>query len=132
MKHFSWSSRRIVWTIGMALGGFLIGGKAGHLNGIALGLIWGAGIGYGFGSIFDQDRTTKLVVAYWAATFALSGIFFGLLVGAGLHPDPSNTQMTISGVVGAASGAILGLFVGSIRLRRFRRRSQVSHSDVAH
>ncbi len=39
MKHFSWSSRRIVWTIGMALGGFLIGGKAGHLNGIALGLI---------------------------------------------------------------------------------------------
>jgi hypothetical protein len=45
MKHFRWTGRRIVWMVGMALGGLLLGGKAGNLNGIVLGLIWGASIG---------------------------------------------------------------------------------------
>jgi membrane associated rhomboid family serine protease len=132
MRHFPWTKRRIVWLVGMGLGGLLIGGKAGDSGGIALGLIWGASIGYGFGSIFDQEQTTKLVVAYWAATLALTGIFFGLLVGAGLRPDPSVAQQTMAGAIGAVSGAVLGLVVGSMRLRRLRQRSQASHSDIAH
>ena len=130
MKYFPWTGRRIVWMVGMALGGLLIGGKAGNLNGIVLGLIWGASIGYGFGAIFDREQTTKLVVVYWAATLALTGVFFGLLVGAGMHPSPTNAQQMIAGVIGAVSGATLGLLIGSLRIRRFRRRSQVSHTDV--
>src|SRR5580698_1099985 len=114
MKYFPWTGRRIVWMVGMALGGLLIGGKAGNLNGIVLGLIWGASIGYGFGAIFDREQTTKLVVVYWAATLALTGVFFGLLVGAGMHPSPTNAQQMIAGVIGAVSGATLGLLIGSL------------------
>jgi len=130
MKYFPWTGRRVVWTVGMALAGLLLGGKAGNVNGIVLGLIWGASIGYGFGAIFDREQTTKLVVVYWAATLALTGVFFGLLVDAGMHPSPTNAQLMIAGMIGATSGAILGLLIGSVRLRRFRRRSQVSHSDI--
>lgn len=130
MKYFAWTFRRTIWTIGMGLGGLLIGGKAGHSLGITLGLIWGASIGYGFGCIFDQEQTTKPVVALWAATVALVGIFFGLVVGAGLRPDPSIAQRMIAGTIGAVSGAILGLLVGSMQLRRLRRGSRPSQSDV--
>jgi len=65
----------------MGLAGFLIGGKGGGIEGIWLGSLWGAGIGYGFGSIFDQNSPTKRIVVYWSVTLALVALFFGLLIG---------------------------------------------------
>lgn len=130
MKYLPWTGRRIVWMVGMALGGLLLGGKAGNLNGIVVGLTWGAGIGYGFGAIFDREQTTKVVVVYWGVTLALTGVFFGLLVGAGMHPSPTDAQQTVAGVIGGVSGATLGLLIGGIRLRRVRRKSQLPHSDI--
>jgi membrane associated rhomboid family serine protease len=126
MIHIHWTKRRIVWMVAMGLGGLLIGGKAGDPKGIALGLIWGASIGYGFGVIFDQEHATKTVLAYWAATLALIGIFFGLILGAGLRPEPSLLQETVAGAIGALAGAMLGLLIGNMRLRRLHRRSHPS------
>jgi hypothetical protein len=116
--------RRVFWTVGVGLGGFLIGGKGGGLQGSVLGLMWGGSIGYGFGSIFDQKHPTKLLVVSWAATLALVGIFFGLLIGAGLQLDRSDAQITMDGAVGAAVGTLLGVLVGTIQSRRFGRTSR--------
>ena len=116
--------RRVFWTVGVGLGGFLIGVKGGGVQGSLLGLMWGGSIGYGFGSIFDRKLPPKLLVVFWAATLALVGIFFGLLLGAGLHVDPSDAQTTMDGAVGAAVGAILGALVGTIQSRRFGRTSR--------
>jgi hypothetical protein len=123
MKYFPWTGRRVVWTVGMALGGLLLGGKTANSNGIVIGLIWGASVGYGFGIIFDREQTTKHLVAYWAATLALTGVFFGLLVDAGMHPSPTDAQQTVAGAIGAVSGATLGLLIGTLQVRRLRRRS---------
>ena len=116
--------RRVFWTVGVGLGGFLIGGKGGGVQGSLLGLMWGGSIGYGFGSIFDQKLPPKLLAAFWTATLALVGIFFGLLIGAALQLDSSDAQTTIDGAVGAAAGALLGVLVGTIQSRRFGRTSR--------
>jgi hypothetical protein len=78
--------RRVLWTVGVGLGGFLIFGKGGGFRASVFGLVWGASIGYGFGTIFDQKSPTKRLVIYWATTLALVGPFFGLLGSAAIQP----------------------------------------------
>jgi hypothetical protein len=114
--------RRVLWTLGIGLGGFFIGGKGGGVRGSVLGLIWGASVGYGFGTIFDQKSPTKRLVIYWATTLALVGPFFGLLVGAGMQPYASVAQLSVAGGIGALVGMLFGLLVGTMQLKRLRRR----------
>ena len=120
--------RRVLWTIGVGLGAFFIGGMGGGVPGSVLGLIWGASIGYGFGTIFDQKSPTKWLVIYWATTLALVGPFFGLLVGAGLLPLDSLAQVVVVGGIGALVGMLLGLLVGTMQLKRLRRKSRGADS----
>jgi hypothetical protein len=126
--------KRVFWTVGMGTVGLLLGLKGqdtpSDIWWTALGTIWGASIGYGLGTIFDQDRPTRHLVMYWAATLALVGLFFGLLIGAGVQPYASVAQRTVAGLVGTLAGVLFGLFVGNMQLRRLLRKSQGSHSGT--
>ena len=65
------TTQRILWTAGVGLGGFFIGGKGAGIVGADLGLVWGASIGFGFGWIFDQKQPSKWALIVWAITLAL-------------------------------------------------------------
>ena len=125
MKQVFWTTRRILWSIGVALVGFLIGGIASGEMGGFLGLIWGAGIGFGFGSIFDQTDATKRVIVYWVATIALVGPFFSLIFRRRVFPyNDSVVQQIGIGAVSALVGGLFGVLPGIMQLKRLRRRSQ--------
>jgi hypothetical protein len=113
------STKRILWACGVGFAGFLIGGIAAMTRGSVVGLLWGACIGYGFGSIFDQRQATKLLLVYWGATLALIGPFFGLIIGA--RPGYSLAEQVVSGGLGTIVGMLLGLIFGAIHLNRLRR-----------
>ena len=115
--------RPILWPLGVGLGGFFIGGMGGGPAGSALGFVWGACIGYGFGSIFDTKQATKRLVLYWGFTTALMGIFFGLMFG--VPTEPSIANETVAGVIGATVGALLGSLIGCVQLLGLRRKSEV-------
>jgi hypothetical protein len=125
------TTRRILWTGAVGLAGFLIGGSGSGIEGIWLGSLWGAGIGYGFGSIFDQTSPTKRIVAYWSFTLALVALFFGLLIGGGARPNPSNSYLTWVGVSSSLAGALLGSAIGAAQFARFKRKLQGSGHDEA-
>lgn len=124
MKPVFWTTRRILWSIGVGLVGFFIGGMGSGEMGGFLGLIWGAVIGFGFASIFDETHATKRVVVYWGATMALMGPFFGLIIGAAVFPYDSVVQELIAGGTGAAVGMLFGSLIGIVHLKRLRRKSQ--------
>jgi hypothetical protein len=119
--------RRVYWTVGMGAAGLLLGAKGygtpSDLWPTALIVIWAASIGFGFGSIFDQKRPTKRVVIYWAATLALVGAFFGVLIGAGFQLYASAAGVVLLGAIGALADALFGLFFGKVQLGRMRRGS---------
>lgn len=120
--------KRILWSLGVGLGGFCIGGMGGGPAGAALGFIWGASIGYGFGSIFDTKQSTKWLVGYWVLALALVGVFFGLVLGA--PQEQSVAKETVDGAIGAGVGALCGSLIGVIQLLwRLRRKSQIPNSD---
>jgi len=121
MREVPTTTRRILWTAGVALAGFFIGGIGGGVTGSGLGLLWGGSIGYGFGSIFGQHHATKRLVVYWGVTLALIGPFFGLIIGA--RPDYSLSDQAVSGGIGAAVGALLGSLIGIIQIARRERGS---------
>jgi hypothetical protein len=123
-------TRRVLWSIGVGLAGFLIGGIASGSRGSVLGAVWGASIGYGIGAIFDHRRPTKWLVIHWAATLALIGPLLGVLTAVAVRPYASTVQQTAAGVTGAAVGMVLGFLVGSSKLKRLRRRSQTPHADA--
>jgi hypothetical protein len=116
--------RRLLWTVGVGLVGFYIGGMGGGLAGAVVGFVWGAGIGYGLGSIITKKQATKRVLVYWGLTLALIGTFFGLVIGA--PPEASLAKVTVGGAIGAVAGALLGLLVGTMHLRRLGRRTSQS------
>jgi hypothetical protein len=124
MSQTTWTKRRTLWMVGVGLAGFFIGGIGGGPKGSVLGLIWGASIGWGFGSIFELTHATNQVVLYWGATMALVGPFFGLIVGAAFFPYDSVVQEVIAGGIGAAAGMLFGSLIGIVQLKRLRRRSQ--------
>ncbi len=111
--------RRVLWAAGVGFAGFIIGGIGAMTRGSAVGLVWGASIGYGFGSIFDQRQPTMWLVVYWGFTLSLIGPFFGLVIGA--KPDYSFSDQAVSGGTGAAVGMVLGLIFGAIHRSRLRR-----------
>ena len=117
----------------MGAGGLLIGMKGvdrpSDLWAATLVVIWAAGIGFGFGSIFDEGRPSKLLVVYWALTLALVGPFFGVLAGALLQTDTSEVRLFLPGVLGALAGAFLGLLVGTLQFSR--RRAKLRDSPRA-
>jgi hypothetical protein len=128
MRQTTWTTRRALWTAGVGFAGFFLGTQAGPV-GSALGALWGGGIGYGFGSVFDQKNPTSRVVVYWTSTLALVGPFFGLLVGAAIQPYASTTQRIFACAIGLVLGVLLGLFIGTIQLKRIRRRFQATQPD---
>ena len=87
-----------------------------------MGLIWGAGVGFGFGAIFCEQRPTKLLILYWALTLGFLGPFFGAVIEAVPRPYVSETQLFVAGGVGALVGATLGVVAGLIQWKlRVRR-----------
>jgi hypothetical protein len=110
----------------MGLAGFLIGGKGSGIEGIWLGSLWGASIGYGFGSIFDQTSPTKRIVVYWSVTLALVALFFGLLIGGGVKPNPSSAYLSWVGFSSLLAGALLGSAIGAAQFDRLKRKLQGS------
>jgi hypothetical protein len=120
--------KRVLWTVGVGLAGFFIGGKAGGRVGVVVGLIWGASIGFGFGTIFTQKGPAKGLVLWWAGTLALIGPLFGVLIEALPRPYISPVQLMVAGVVGAVAGALFGLALGALQLKRMRRRSEALRS----
>lgn len=101
--------RRVSWTVGMALVGLFLALKVQGVEikttELMIGGTWGAAVGFGFGSIFDQRRPGKTLVTYWALTSALLGIFFGPL----LPMDSLVVQQALGGVIGALVGVIFGV-----------------------
>src|ERR1700719_1736462 len=108
--------RRVLWSVGMGLAGFLIGGIASGNRGSALGAIWGASDGYGISAIFVQRHPTKWLVIHWAATLALIGPLLGVLTVVAVQPYASTVQQTAAGIIGAAAGAVLGPLLCRLRL----------------
>jgi len=121
------NTKRLLWSLGVGLGGFYIGGVGGGPTGSALGLVWGACVGYGFGSVVTYKQATKHVVIYWGLTLALIGIFFGLVIGAPV--EPSVAKESVAGAAGAAVGALFGSLLGVVHLWRLRRKTQVPKSE---
>ena len=115
--------KRIFWSLGIGLGGFFIGGMGFGLAGGALGFVWGACIGYSFGSIFETKQATKRVVVCWVVALGLVGTFFGLVFGA--PPEPSVAREAVVGAIGTAVGALCGSLIGTIQLWRLRRKQQM-------
>ena len=106
--------RRTIWTIGMIVGGLLIGLKGTHTVtemscSAAVAVIWAGSIGFGFGTIFDQNNPTETLVTY------------GQLLWAYLQPYSSIVGETVHGVIGFLIGALLGFSIGTARVRMFRR-----------
>lgn len=123
------TTKRVVWTIGLGFAGLLMGEFTGGEKGAALGLLWGISVGYGFGSIFDGKSPIKRSFYYWIATLAITGVPFGLVIGAGFRP--SLPQDIAHGLIGSLAGALLGFFVGSIQLMRSRRKLGASNSGIS-
>jgi len=117
------TNRQVLWAAFVGLVGFFIGGKGSGSSGAIVGATWGASIGYGLGSIFDQKQATKWVLIYWVATLGLLGPFPALLVAAVPRPHISDASLTLAGALGAISGALLGLLAGTLHLRRLRRKA---------
>jgi hypothetical protein len=120
MSKSQLTTRRILWTAGVGLVGFFIGGMGGGILGADLGLAWGASVGFGFGWIFDQNQPSKWAVVVWAVTWALIGTFFGLIAGA--VPDYTLAKQVGAGISGATVAGLFGFVIGVLRERKFRRR----------
>jgi hypothetical protein len=120
--------KRAFWTLGMGIVGFWLPWSVSYLPGssisdIAVGTLWGASIGLGFGTIFEQKQLRKRIIFYWAATMALVGTFFGLLI-------LNQFSSFVAGGAGALTGTLLGTLFGIMHLSLFRRRSKISRSNV--
>jgi hypothetical protein len=107
--------KRTLWTIGVAFVGFFIGGEVGAASGAVAGSVWGASIGLGFGTIFCEQRATKLLVAYWAATLGLVGPLFGVVIEAVPKPSVSPSQLIFAAFAGALAGVLVGAFSGFVQ-----------------
>lgn len=119
--------KRVSWAVVLGIGGLCIGGVAGGSEGSLAGFLWGACIGYGFGSIFDTRQAAKRLVVYWGITLALIGISLGVLFGV-----PAQRSETVAGAIGGGLGALCGSLIGVIQLLwRRHRKSQAQHSDSA-
>jgi len=105
--------RRICWTLGLALIGLFLAlkGQGAYLNAgeLITGGVWGAAVGFGFGSIFDQRRPGKKLIAYWAFTLALLGPFFGPLLPLG--------SFVVRQALGSGIGLLVGALLGTAHLR---------------
>jgi len=121
--------RRLLWVLGASLAGFFVGGKVGGFRGAILASVWGAGMGLGFGTIFDAKVVTRWTVVYWGISLALLGPIITLLVGAAALPETSQVGPMTIALVGVAVGSLVGLLVGTLQLKRFRRKEQVVGSS---
>jgi hypothetical protein len=109
--------KKILWAAGLGIGGFALGwqdqGTGLEPQHVLLVTVWFAAIGFGFGSIFAQNRPSKaLFVWYWAFTLGLVAMIFSGLVPAA---NPV-TQMGAAGSIGAPCGLIVG--VAQVKLSR--------------
>lgn len=114
--------RRIFWTAGMSVVGVFLALKGQdvtlNVKEVAVGGIWAGCIGYGFGSIFDQRMFGTRLIFYWAITLALVGLFFGPLLPVG--------TFLVRQTLGALIAALAGVLIGTLQLRRTRRKLRSS------
>jgi hypothetical protein len=114
--------KKIFWTIGVALVGFWFGwfGQAYPFNFALLVIftVWGACIGYGFGSIFTQRIPTRRLIIEWAITIAL--------VGSLLFPFVPLRLLLAQVGVAAAMGALVGTLIGTFQLKLARHKLQAA------
>lgn len=112
--------KRIFWTVGVALVGLWFGwfgqGYPFNFAMLAVFAIWGACIGFGFGSVFDKGTSGTRYIICWAVTLAFVGALLFPLV---------PLRFTAGQVgVAAALGAMAGLLVGSLHVKLAQRESK--------
>jgi hypothetical protein len=95
--------KRLIWTISVALAGVFLTARSApvHWEWVSLGAIFGGAIGFGFGSIFTC-KNTRLVIVYWAITFAVIGSVLGL-------EEPFGASRLVKR---SAYGAVIGITLG--------------------
>jgi hypothetical protein len=113
--------KRFIWTVAFGLAGLFLGLKADEPPGFplwgVLGTAWATTVGYGFGTIFDRKHPTRRPALWWPLTLALVGVFFGLIIGAGVVSDYTLVDQTIASGLGALVGGLLGLVAAKSRRR---------------
>src|SRR5437773_1464432 len=93
------SRKRFFWTLGLALVGLWFGVQSvnflTNFGLLAVCPIWGASIGYGVGTIFDQRRVGRRIILYWSVTLVLVGILFSPAVPLNSLRDCRKIKFTI-------------------------------------
>jgi peptidoglycan/LPS O-acetylase OafA/YrhL len=124
------SSKRIMWTIFMALVGFFIGGKGGvytysDFAWLLVITLWAAAMGLGIGTLVDRTYPPKHLRFYWAMTLALLFALVGMITVAAPNPYCTKLQVYSGGLVGAVVGIALGSIFGAVHQKRRRSRAIV-------
>lgn len=83
---------------------------------LAVFTVWGACIGFGFGSIFAQRSPSSRHIVYWAITLAL--------VGSLLFPLVPLRFVFGQVAVAALFGAVVGLLAGSLHMKLAERKAR--------
>jgi len=110
--------KRLIWTISVAYAGIFLAGRSAplHWEWIMWGGLFGAAIGFGFGSIFST-KNTRWAILYWALTFMTIGSIGGL-------EEPIDALRLIRlAAYGAAIGTIVGLVI------HLSQRSRSTHTN---
>lgn len=113
--------RRVIWTVALGVVGFGLGwfGQQGQLRSqvlLAILIAWGSFIGYGFGTIFEQEAPRGRLIVYWTVTLALGALLFS-----GFVPFRSFSAKLATA---AAIGALLGALIGTLHFSQLRRVSR--------
>jgi hypothetical protein len=100
--------RRILWSVGLGILGFGMGWYAQRfpwdILEITVSTIWAGCIGYGIGSIFDEQRIARRII-YWVMTFG----FLGPLA-APFIPFPSTlARLSVGALAGGAVGGLIAV-----------------------
>src|SRR6266567_2326996 len=101
--------KRLSWTLGMALGGALLGAKSEGWTDLLLGSFFGGAIGLGM--IFTTEHSRQAIL-YWAVTFAGIGLILGLEEPITIH------RLVIRSAFGSLTGVLLGVLVQLARPRK--------------
>jgi drug/metabolite transporter (DMT)-like permease len=117
-EGFELSSKRIQWTLGMALVGMLLTTKRPDppvFSRLAIAACWAGALGLGIGTLVDKENPTQHPGFYWS--LALTPVFalIGFLVG------PDDIDWTLRRMCFTAGGALVGALLGCI-VGSFHRR----------
>lgn len=119
--------KRILWTFLLALAGFWFAwigqGKRSDLVLLPIFTVWGACVGFGLGSIFDQRIGSKHLVLYWSLTSGLAVLI--------LFPLMPFRSVLVQLAAAFAIGGLTGVFVGTAHLRLSTQKSRTANAAKA-